>query len=91
VNPGPGDIKTGSAERLDRGVSPGPDHGFTVSKSGRDSLRRNGCTAKRHLSPAAMGTNLHLGSGRNLNHAFPEVSVLAMFHPVFMIPGPSHV
>ena len=39
MKPGPGDIKTGSAERLDRGVSPGPDHGFTVSKSGRDSLR----------------------------------------------------
>jgi len=27
-----------SARRLDRGTSPGPDHGFTLSTSGRDSL-----------------------------------------------------
>lgn len=60
MNPGPGDIKTGSAERLDRGAWPDPDHRFTVSKSGRDSLRRNGGTARRHLSRAAMGTMVHL-------------------------------
>lgn len=59
MKPGPGDIKTGSAERLDRGVSPGPDHRFTVSRSGRDSLRRNGGTTRQHLSPAAMGTIVH--------------------------------
>ncbi len=58
VKPGPGDINTGSAERLDRGASLGPDHRFTVSKSGRDSLRQNDGTAKQHLSRAAMGTNV---------------------------------
>lgn len=45
VKPGPRDIKTGSAEktrsaeRLNQGVSPGPHHTFTVSSSGKVSLR----------------------------------------------------
>ena len=58
--PNSGGIASGSARRLDRSDTPGPDHRFTDSKSGRDSLRRNGGTAKRPLSPAAMGTIVHL-------------------------------
>lgn len=89
VNDGLGGGIAGSAGCLDRMEPPGPHHRFTVSKSGRDSLRQNGGTARQNLSPAAMGTNVH--PGRNLNHAFPKPVVLAMFPPAFMIPGPAHV
>ena len=57
-----GDVKTGNPDRLDHDASPGPDHRFTVSKSGRYSLHRNDGTAQWHLSRATMGTNVHLGS-----------------------------
>jgi len=49
---GPGESLTGSAERLDRGASPGPVHGFTLSTNGRDSLlldygrRSDACPAR---------------------------------------------
>lgn len=37
-----------------------------VSRSGKDSLRRNGGTARQHLSREVMGTIVHLGSGHGL-------------------------
>ena len=57
---GPGLFPAGSAKRLDRRRAPGPFHGFTVSKSGRDSLHANDAMDRIGLPRAEMGTVAHL-------------------------------
>jgi len=56
---GPGGSPAGSATRLDCGASPGPVYRFTVSKSGRDSLRPDDATGSLGLSCAETGTIVH--------------------------------
>ncbi len=56
---GPGNSSAGSARRLDCAVKPGPFHRFTISRSGRVSLRRDNATGHRHLSRFEMGTFVH--------------------------------
>ena len=59
VKDGPGNCAAGSARRLDRAVKPGPFHRFTVSRSGRVSLRRDDVIGHCHLSRFEMGTIVH--------------------------------
>ena len=51
-----GDLSAGDIRRLDRSITPGPVHGFTVSKSGRDSLQADDGMVQPRLSRVETGT-----------------------------------
>lgn len=65
---GAGKRNAGSGRRLDRSVTSGPVYEFTVSKSGRDSLRNDDGTVHDRLSRAEMGTIVHLVRRLHHNH-----------------------
>lgn len=56
---GPGNRVAGSARRLDHAVKPGPFLRFTVSRSGRVSLRHHDAICHGRLSRFEIGTIVH--------------------------------
>lgn len=71
-----GNCIAGSAKRLDRGKMPGPFHKFTVSRSGRDSLRGDDRTSRHGLSYMEMGTFVHRDQPRPMKALADLVTAL---------------